>query len=128
MSIFSEDELRCKCGCGEYKFDDEALSKLNDIRRDFGGPLIITSGYRCDNHPVEAKKAISRKGKYTGQYGAHNEGKAVDIAVSHGDAHKLLKIALKHGVQRVGINQKGANRFIHLDWSTRLPSPTVWSY
>jgi len=128
VSYFSEDELRCKCGCGEYKFDDEALSKLNDIRRDFGRPLTVTSGYRCSKHPIEAKKAVSRKGNYTGSYGAHNEGKAVDLAVDRADALKLLKIALRHGVERIGVNQKGSSRFIHLDWSKDLPSPTIWSY
>ena len=119
MSYFSQDELRCKCGCGEYKFDDEALDKLNDIRRDFGRPITVTSGYRCSKHPIEAAKATG---------GAHTEGKAVDLAVDRADALKLLKIALRHGVQRVGVNQKGSNRFIHLDWSTDLTSPTIWSY
>ena len=119
MSYFSQDELRCKCGCGEYKFDDEALDKLNSIRRDFGRPITVTSGYRCRKHPIEAVKATP---------GAHTEGKAVDLAVDRADALKLLKIALRHEVQRVGVNQKGSSRFIHLDWSTDLPSPTIWSY
>jgi len=119
VSYFSEDELRCKCGCGEYRFDDEALNQLNSIRRDFGRPITVTSGYRCGKHPIEAAKATG---------GAHTEGKAVDLAVDRADALKLLKIALRHGVERVGVNQKGSNRFIHLDWSTDLPSPTIWSY
>ena len=119
MNYFSEDELRCKCGCGEYKFDDKALDNLNAIRIDFGKPLIVTSGYRCHQHPIEAVKATP---------GAHTQGKAVDLAVSRGDALELLKIALLHGVHRIGVNQKGSGRFIHLDWSTDLPSPAIWSY
>jgi len=117
MNYFSEDELRCQCGCGEYKF--EALDNLNAIRSDFGKPLIVSSGYRCSKHPIEAAKTTP---------GAHTEAKAVDLAVSRGDALLLLEIALMHGVKRIGVNQKGSSRFIHLDWSTDLPSPTIWSY
>lgn len=119
MNYFSEDELRCKCGCDVYLFDDDALSILNSIRDDCGFPLPVSSGYRCLSHPLERHK---------GHVGAHSTGKAVDIAVEFDKAHKLLKVAFAHNVPRVGVNQRGIMRFIHLDWCEDKPTPTVWSY
>lgn len=119
MNYFSQDELRCKCGCGVYYFNEKALDTLNSIRRDCGFALPVSSGYRCTNHPVERVKS---------QAGAHTLGVAVDISVNRDRAHRLLESALAHGVPRIGVNQKGDQRFIHLDWAENLPSPTVWSY
>ena len=123
MNYFSEDELRCKCGCGEYFFDDKVLDLLNSIRRDCGFPLPVTSGYRCPNHPIEAAKDADGR-----PIGAHCTGKAVDIGVERGRAHRLIQSALEHGCPRIGVNQKGGGRFIHLDWDYTRPHPTVWSY
>ena len=119
MNYFSEDELRCQCGCGVYFFDDDALSLLNNIRRDCGFPLPVSSGYRCVDHPLEKHKPY---------IGAHSTGKAVDLAVTHDKAHKVLQVAMAHNVPRVGVNQRGEGRFIHLDWCEDKPNPTIWSY
>lgn len=117
VNYFSEDELKCQ-HCGKYKFDEGVLKILNAIRREFG-PMPVNSGYRCVDHPIEAKKQ---------QPGAHCTGKAVDIGVSRGDAYKLIEVALAHGCPRIGVNQKGEGRFVHLDWDYDRPYPTVWSY
>jgi hypothetical protein len=37
-------------------------------------------------------------------------------------------VAFAHNVPRVGVNQRGIMRFIHLDWCKDKPTPTVWSY
>ena len=81
--------------------------------------MFISSGYRCPSHPIEAKKPMP---------GTHSLGVAVDVAVSYEDAYELIAIAMAHGIKRIGVNQKGSGRFIHLDSSTKHPSPTVWSY
>lgn len=119
MSYFSDEELRCQCGCKKLIFDPAVRSYLNAIREDLGFPMPVTSGYRCELHPIEARKETP---------GAHTTGKAVDIGVSREQAHKLIQTAIKHGCPRIGVNQKGAGRFIHLDWDTDRPHPTVWSY
>lgn len=120
-SYFSEDELRCKCGCGVYYFDENFLQLLNDLRGECGFPLPVSSGYRCPKHPIEAAKS---------RPGAHSTGKAVDISVSHWRAHIVTKRAMELGVWRIGVNQKGpsAKRFIHLDVCGDLPEPAIWSY
>ena len=130
---FSHSEMACKCGCGKAEMDQEFMNLLDSIRDLIGQPLIITSGYRCPNHPAEKRKEKS---------GAHSKGKAADIAVMREDAHKLLEVVAKFndaaraaGVAYftgIGIQQKGAGRFIHLDTCTMaddgLPRPTIWSY
>ena len=119
MNYFTEEELACQ-HCGEYKFDKDFLDTLNSIRKECGFPFIISSGYRCSEHPIEKRKT---------KPGAHASAKAVDIAVDHERALKVLEVALKHGIKRIGVNQKGSGRFIHLDVAdNEFPSPALWSY
>ncbi len=118
MNYFSEAELKCQ-HCGQYEFDAGFLEILNHIRADCGFPLVVTSGYRCLDHPIEKAKIAP---------GSHTTGKAADLAVSGSQAYKLLQVALACGVTGIGVNQKGSSRFIHLDMSDIAPRPTVWSY
>jgi len=119
LEYFTDDELRCRCGCFTYFFDEESRKKLNLIRHEAGFPFVVTSACRCADHPLERNKSST---------GAHTYGKAVDIAVRGEKALVLLEIAIRHGVKRIGVNQKGTARFIHLDWCDELPSPACWSY
>lgn len=118
VGYFSEDELACS-HCGKYKFDPQFLAVLNSIR-DRVGPMPVSSGYRCPAHPIEARKSNGP--------GEHSTGLAVDIAVSGWRAHRLLEVALEHGIPRIGVNQKGSSRFIHLGMNEDYPNPTIWSY
>lgn len=119
---FTKEEMRCQCGCEQDGMHSEFMEKLTSLRADWGQPMVVTSGYRCPNHPIEAKKA---------KPGAHASGRAVDIAIQGEDAYKFLCTALGHGFNGIGVNQKGSARFIHLDDLTRdegWPRPNVWSY
>ena len=130
MSYFSKEELACK-HClklgksvdDSYYFDEHFLELLNSIRSDCGFALPISSGYRCTDHPINVQKYDDGK-----PLGAHAFGLAVDVVVDRKKAHRLLQVALEHGVPRIGVNQKGADRFIHLDCDISLPNPTIWSY
>lgn len=121
---FSEEELACS-HCGVAAMDKGFLDQLDHLREHFG-PLTITSAYRCPDHPIE-------KGKQAGP-GAHSTGKAVDIAISRGNAYRLLELVFRSYPSDtwyftgIGINQKGEGRFIHLDSITGGVRPTVWSY
>jgi hypothetical protein len=128
MSYFSKRELACKhcLKMGKtteeaYYFEEDFRTTLDRIRSDCGFALVVTSGYRCHDHPIEKAKL---------KPGAHSTGRAVDLAVSYDKAHKLLEVALAHGVKRIGVNQKGpfSERFIHLDDADLSPAPTIWSY
>jgi uncharacterized protein YcbK (DUF882 family) len=99
------------------------IQMLDDLRHEFGGPLFITSGYRCPEH--------NQRVSSTGPNGPHTSGKAVDIGIRGGDARLLLGLAIKAGFTGIGVQQKGSGRFIHLDMlddAPGQPRPWLWSY
>ena len=119
---FSMKELACQ-HCGEEGMNEDFMAKIEFLRQELGFPFVVTSAYRCKDHPIEAKK--------TSGPGAHSSGRAIDIAVRGEQAHKLLKKAFSMGLGGIGVNQKGSSRFIHLDDLDRSASharPWVWSY
>ena len=115
---FSQIEFECS-HCGKCEMKPEFLSKLQELRNRYGKPMRVTSGYRCPDHPVEAKKSTP---------GAHASGCACDIGVEGADAHALLKIAFELGFSGIGVQQKGSGRFIHLDTLNAVYRPNIWSY
>lgn len=103
--------------------DADFVARLDALRDSYGLPMTVTSGYRC---PVHNQRVST-----TGAAGPHTTGKAVDIAVSGRNAYALLRLAYEYGFTGIGINQKGASRFVHLDTLTDAagqPRPWVWSY
>jgi hypothetical protein len=118
---FRLDEFKCK-HCGENEIEYELIDKLQLLREDLGFPFIISSGYRCEHHPIEKKKS---------KPGTHNLGIAVDIGCSHKQALQIVSAAEGYGFTGIGVNQKGNGRFIHLDISkaeANRPRPHIWSY
>lgn len=118
---FTKKELRCS-HCNQHGMNEEFMSKVELLREQLDFPFIVTSGYRCEDHPIEARKTSS---------GAHTTGRALDLSVYGQDAHRLLSGALTAGFTGIGINQKGGSRFIHIDdieSTSERPRPWVWSY
>ena len=116
-NYFSEKELKCKCGCEQYKFSEGTLYKLNQVREELNEPIKINSGYRCRDYNIKI-----------GATQTHSSGQAVDISASRGYAYRLLALLLKHGFTGIGIKQKGDGRFIHADDLDISLRPTIWSY
>lgn len=119
MNYFTDKELSCPC-CGENKFNDDTLIKLNDFREFCHFPFQVTSGYRC--------KAYNKLRGFTQ---THATGQAVDIALTHKQAYIVISNAKKFGFTGLGVKQKGHGRFIHLDDLTAnaaRPRPHIWSY
>lgn len=115
--------MKCRYS-GISKMDAGFMDSLTKLRELYDKPMIITSAYRDPSlHPIESMKE---------KRGAHTYGRAVDIAVQGADALKLLQIVMSTdlGFTRVGIAQKGAGRFIHLDNMTEAEGfpRTIWSY
>ena len=111
-------ELRCKCEICRLEVPNEcsteALTALQRVREEFGKPITLTSAYRCENHPKEARKT---------KPGRHNEGIAFDILVPWGsDRMTLLMLAAKHGFSGFGF----ANSFLHIDY--RDTPYASWGY
>jgi len=118
---FHPDEFRCK-HTGFVKMDPEFMAILQKVRESYGRPMRITSGYRDPSHPVEAAKGgLSR--------GEHTLGRAVDVACEGYEAYILLQHALANGITRIGVQQKGSARFLHLGiGGPGLANPWIWSY
>ena len=113
MNYFTEKELACQ-HCGSYKFDEEFLKVLNDIRHECNFPFVITSGYRSPRHSIEAKKKTP---------GQHAMGIACDIAVNGGNQRIIIvQAALKLGFSGIGV----AKTFIHVD--IRTTPKMMWCY
>ena len=103
--------------------NEEFMQLLDELRKQYRRPLFVSSGYRCAEHPAEAKKETP---------GAHNTGRAADLLVHATEAYQLLTLACSLRFTGIGVNQKGdhAQRFLHVDTliaETHL-RPTVWSY
>ena len=114
---FTEAEFRCR-HTGRCEMHPEFMRKLQHLRSVFGKPMVITSGFRDPSHPVEASKRAG---------GEHTTGRAADIAIQGPDALRLIKLAADLGFTRVGVQQKGAGRIIHLGDSPDFPAG-IWSY
>lgn len=95
---------------GMYEFIEKMESLLDE-------ELVITSGYRGPNHPIEAAKS---------KPGEHSTGLAIDVAAVGGSAvFNLVEAAIECGCKRIGINRK--NNFVHLGLdSNRVTS--IWTY
>ncbi len=112
---FTAAEFRCR-HCGKEDMKPAFMERLQALRDIYKNPIIITSGYRCPGHPVEKAKA---------EPGMHSTGLACDVGVQGADAHELLRLAFHFGFTGIGVQQKGAGRFIHLDLRS---TPSIWSY
>lgn len=122
---FTREELMCRCGCGGMEMDPYFMDKLHSLRKALGFPLTVSSGYRCPDY----NKRISK----SGYNGPHTTGRAVDIAISGGDALKLIQYACNFHLLGIGVKQSGPHekRYIHIDDLTEkdgYPRPGVWSY
>ena len=115
---FSKKEFDCT-HCGANQMTPAFMEKLQALRSIYGKPMRVTSGFRCAQHPIEAKKA---------KPGAHASGCACDIGVEGREAYQLLRFAFELGFTGIGVNQKAGSRFIHLDTLEGGPRPNVWSY
>ena len=117
---FSARELRCKHS-GKDGFDADFLELLTAIREECDFPFRISSAFRDKSHPAESKKTAT---------GSHQLGKAADILCTGEKALKLISVAQKHGIKRIGVQQKGMGRFIHIDSCTEADGkpPAIWSY
>ncbi len=94
------------------------MDRLLRLRLDFDVPMRITSGFRDPSHPAEVSKRAG---------GEHTTGRASDVAIQGPLAIKLISLAYMHGFTRIGVQQKGGGRFIHLGDNPTFP-PGIWSY
>jgi len=118
---FKPEEFACQ-HCGKEGIKEELLNRLQALRTFLDFSFVVSSGYRCPNHPIEAAKT---------EPGMHATGLAVDILCRGTEAYKIVTNACDYGFTGIGVSQNGNNRFIHLDIATQADGkfrPTIWSY
>ena len=118
---FSVNEMACQCGCGTSEMDPEFMRMLQELRDQMQGPLLVSSGRRCDHHNDAVSTAKNKK------KGVHTLGQASDILIFGERAMLLFEKARQMGFIGIGLSQRGdhAKRFVHLD---TIPRKALWSY
>lgn len=113
-NYFTEDEFKCKCGCG-MDVTQEVKDLCNKARERAGIPFRITSGARCKSHNAKVGGVADS---------AHTKGLAVDIAFSSGsDTYKIVQSLMSLNIERIGISFPSS--FIHFDIDDSKPKPTI---
>ena len=114
---FTEKEFNnCTPPCSLSDMDVEFMNILDAIREEAGIPLVINCAYR--NSDYDTLKGRSGNS-------AHCYGLGVDIRCNDStNRFKILKAAIKLGINRIGIGKT----FVHIDISKDLPQNVLWHY
>jgi zinc D-Ala-D-Ala carboxypeptidase len=117
---FKPAEIACR-GTGMILLTNEsrdALQRLDALREAMGHPLIVTSGFRTEQHNKNVGGARASK---------HMHGIAFDISMANVDPHLFEAEARKAGFVSFGIyppqKPTGSKNFIHIDTALRDGKP-----
>ncbi len=113
---FKPEEFMCKHlmpGVCEHKGEDmmshEFVRRLDFIREEFGKPLIVTSGFRCEKYD----RSIGGKGN-------HPKGDAGDLLVAKGeDMYLFIDICHRAKIARIMVYKSKPH--IHIDMIVNKP-------
>lgn len=112
---FQRHEFVCPC-CHAYGMDPVLLTRLQALRDTVQIPLIVVSGFRCDQHNLMVGGKPGSK---------HLLGQAVDLRIKNFDPatrYRLIKTAFAMGFTGVGIGKVE----LHLD--VRNGQSVSWGY
>jgi uncharacterized protein YcbK (DUF882 family) len=101
--FFNLKEFECPC-CHKVMLSEILLEKLFSLRYLITRPILINSGYRCENYN---KKVNGSSGSY------HMKGLASDVCVEGMTLLDLYQIALQINFTGIGFYEK--KNFLHLD-------------
>jgi len=109
---FSEEEMRCRCGCGLLLYDMKTLAGIEAMRACFRRAGHILSGTRCPAHNAECGGVGDSQ---------HLYGKAVDIYFDDIPIESQAQAARIAGFTRIGTYYNSTPPFIHVDSSEDAP-------
>lgn len=95
---FSEDELKCKCGCGRCPMHKDFLLAIDLLRQDLKCPVYVSSGFRCERHN---KSVGGVKGSW------HTFGKAFDIFTNDHSPTEIAEVAKKYFLEVIPYEDDG---------------------
>lgn len=119
IKYFKQSEFACKCGCpppghsqGRYSYelteewiDTDFMERLELLRRAWGKPITVTSGYRCKQH---------NKNVGGGRNSKHLEGIAADLVVPKKDLKKFAELCDRFFLDG-GFSLYLKQGFVHVD-------------
>lgn len=110
IRYFKKSEFTCRCGCKGNNINMNLVEILENIRKHFGKPIIITSGYRCKKHNQKVGGV---------QNSRHITGKAADFYVKGISVKELLKytkqLQTKGAIRYTYTNNTNMNGVVHID-------------
>lgn len=126
----SREEYACRC-CGALPpdfYDHETkemmpayvflLGTFEKIREQYGGPIPISSGYRCVKNELALYHRLIAQGVSATPYGVHIFGLALDLQPPKKDILRLVEI-VKKTTPRLRLGWKmylaNPNSHIHID-------------
>jgi len=113
---YSEFDSPDEPGSGEKYMSNKLIMMLDLVRKDYGRPIRINSGYRTEAHNAKVGGVADSP---------HLSGVAVDIKVNNSrERYELLASLLKHNFHRIGIG----NTFIHVDIDETKDPDVIWLY
>lgn len=130
-------EASCNCGCGRALLMPQIVYLFEEVREDFGVPLMINSGFRCQVYQLH----LMELGLTKAQNSPHVSGAALDISIPYNIKPDCLKDTFIRNSKRLGFGKcrigmkKYKNRFIHVDLaylfyepytSIKNPNPKAW--
>ncbi len=109
--FFTRSEFACKCGCGFDTVDTETLSILNNVRKRFG-PVVVTSGCRCETHNADIGGSPNSQ---------HKLARAADIQAKNAKPESVYDFVNElYPEASLGLYDS----FVHVD--TRSDGPARW--
>jgi len=116
IKYFKPEEFACKCEKHKflpvYDMSSLLLFQLEQLRELIKTPIIITSGWRCEEHNKEIGGQPNS---------SHLTKKAVDITIPNPDYDRLKNLYL--ACERIGFRGLGIyphKKFIHVDMLDRI--------
>ena len=110
---FYRDEFACP-HCGVADIDPRLVLKLQELRLAIGRSLVITSGYRCQEH--------NDKIPHSSKNSSHIRGLAVDIACANSPDRFALVALCMRAFRRVGIY----SGWLHVEVDDTKPQNIMW--
>lgn len=100
---FSPAEIACR-GTGRLLVNEEALDRLQALRRAIDRPMIVNSAYRSPEH--NARVGGAKKSQ-------HLSGAAFDISMANHDPESFIAAAREAGFTGIGTYPR--SNFVHID-------------
>lgn len=118
--FFTKSEFACKHCQKQIEMDSNLISFLYDVRKTINLPIIINSGYRCEEHNLKVGGAKNSQ---------HVLGLAADWKIKGFKGKDLERIAIANSKGRVGgIGRSDYTNYVHTDTRPNLIHLAKWCY